>query len=103
MLRVVPAQQCLDAHNAITQYVYLRLIAQEKFVAFDTAPQARLYFETLRQQEIEVAGEKARGVSTGILGLVHGRVGVLQQLLHVGRVVGVVRNANRCGHRQFVA
>ena len=74
--------------------VHLRLVAQEELLVLDRLAQPALDLEALGEQEVQVVGEEAHGVAPRVLRLVHGVVGVLEQLLHVGRVVRVVADAD---------
>ena len=99
VLWVVPAHQCFHADDAAAQHIHLRLVTQEKFASLDAPSQARFHFEAFREQEIEITGEKARSIASSVLGLVHRRISVLQELLHIRRIIRVMRDANRGGYR----
>jgi hypothetical protein len=73
----------------------LRLVTQEELLVLDRLAQPALDLQALGQQEIQVAGEEAHGVAARVLRLVHRVVGMLQELVHVGRVVRIVADADR--------
>ena len=82
--------------------VHLRLVAQEEFLVLDRLAQPPLDLQALGEQEIQVVGEEADRVAAGVLRLVHRVVGVLEQLVHVGRVVRIVADADRRRHVDLV-
>ena len=75
--------------------LHLRLVAQEELLVLDRLAQPALDLQALGEEEIQVVGEEAHGVAARVLRLVHRVVGVLEQLVHVGRVVRVVADADR--------
>lgn len=51
---------------------------------------------------IILVGEKAVGVTSSLLGGIHGRVGALNQLLISSGIMGVLNDAHATGHRQLL-
>jgi len=87
-LRVLPAQQRLGADHAAAQHVDDRLVAEHELAALERLAQPLLAGDA--PDVLGAAGGRPPAgdpVAPGLLGLVHRRVGALQELLGVAAVV----------------
>ena len=92
-LRVLPAHQRLHAHYAAGA-VALRLVLQQELILGEGGAQVAFQRGAARHGGLHVGVEKAQRAAPGRLGLVHGQVGLLQQLAHAGASVVERGDAN---------
>ena len=92
MVRVLPAQQRLERHHALGLDVDDRLVVHVELPRGQRRAQRRLDRDALLQALVHAGAEELEVVAAAILGLVHGGVGVAQQLAHVRTIVRVERN-----------
>jgi hypothetical protein len=90
----MPAQQRLHADHLAVRETDLRLVVQAELVFGDRAPQ--LGFELLAALDLALhrLDEEAVGVAAVRLGAIERDVGVAQQLVRIGVVVGKDRDAD---------
>ena len=96
-LRIVPAHQRFDADDAAGGEADLRLVMQHELPLGDGAAQARLERQPLHGAALHVVRAELVRVAARFLGAVHRAVGVAQQRLRVGAVVGIERDADAGG------
>jgi len=87
--RVMPARQRLDAMDRAVAGADLRLVVQAQGLAGDGAAQRRGMHQPLLGELVHVGVEEAIGAAAGALGLVHRGIGLLDQRVDVGGIVGV--------------
>ena len=100
--RVVPARQRLDAMDGAVAGPDLRLIVQLQRVVGDRAAQRRAVLQPLLGEPVHVGAEEAERGAAGLLGLVHRRIGLLDQRIDVGGVVRIQADADAGGHRHLL-
>jgi hypothetical protein len=66
----------------------LRLVVQLQPVVCQRAAQRRAVLQPLLGEPVHVGAEEAEGGTAGLLGLVHRRIGLLDQRIDVGRLSG---------------
>ena len=89
MFAVVPAQQCLHPHQGVVAQAEFRLIVQTQQIVLHRPAQASLEIQPISQPAAHRRGVHGHRAAGARLGLVHGRVRVLQYGRDVGAVVGV--------------
>jgi len=87
--RVLPAQECLERDHALRFDVDDRLVVHIELAALQRSAQARFDGDALLEPLVHALAEELVVVAATILRLVHGGIGVAQQLAHVGPVVGI--------------
>ncbi|OIQ86952.1 hypothetical protein GALL_311710 [mine drainage metagenome] len=85
----LPADQGLRAAYPASGEIDLGLIMEQKLLVLDRPPQPVLDIHAFHQHAVELAREVLEIVAPGLLGLVHGRVGLLEQIIRVAPVIGV--------------
>ena len=93
--RVFPAAQRLGAHRAAVGEAVDGLVVQAQFAALPGAAQFFFQLHPALHRLVHGLGIKAVAALAGDLGLVHGDVGVLEQLHGAGRIEGEQRDAHR--------
>ena len=88
MLRVVPAHEGLDADEAPARRLDLLLVVQDQLVLGDRPPQLVGQRDLRGRASVDRPGEEVEAAAPRLLGPVHRRVRVRQQLFHFRRVVG---------------
>jgi len=86
---VLPAQECLERDHALRFDVDDRLVVHIELAALQCRAQARFDGDALLEALVHALAEELVVVAAAILRLVHGGVGVAQQLAHVGAVVRI--------------
>ncbi len=86
---IAPAQQRLGADRPPADDVELGLVMQMQFGAEERLMQTVLQQQVFLCLEVHPFVEEAIGVAPRILGVVHGRVGLLQQAIEIAAVFGV--------------
>ena len=81
-----PAQQGLGADDAAVAQVDFRLVADIELVALQRAAQLALQHQPLDRRGVHLRGVEGEGVAAVLLGVVHGRVGVADDVDDVFRV-----------------
>ena len=100
--RQPPAQQRFGADDAAVAQVDLRLVADHELVAFQRAAQLALQHQPLDRRGIHLRRVEGEGVAAVLLGVVHRRIGVADQ---VDDVLGIARaegDADARGEKYFV-
>jgi hypothetical protein len=88
-IRLLPADQGLDARDLTGDKIYLGLIVQQELIALDGAAQAAFKRLPLHRSEVHFRGEELEIVAAVFLGVVHGGVGILYErfrILAIGRI-----------------
>ncbi len=102
--RMVPANERLDAHELAVAHVHLRLIVQDELVALDRLGAGRPRSSSRsRDRLVHVWAVETVDVEPVVLGRVHRRVGVLDELVLGAAVVRVRGDAHARAHVQLVA
>ena len=83
-----PAQQRLGADDPAVAQVDLGLVLDHQLVALERAAQLALEHQPLDRGGVHLRGVEGEGVAAVLLGVVHGRIGVADQ---VDDVLGVAR------------
>ena len=96
-LGVLPAYQRLGAGDFPPIEVNLRLILKKKFLPLDRAAQAVFQHQPLVDPRVDLLRIKLEGISSELLGAVHGGVRVLQYRFPVGTVLRVKARADAAG------
>src|SRR5205814_10576816 len=86
--RQPPAQQRLGADDTAVAQVDLGLVADLQLIALQRAPQFALQHQPLDRGGVHFRGVEGEGVAAVLLGVVHRRVGVADQ---VDDVLGIAR------------
>ncbi|MNZ73944.1 hypothetical protein D3C78_923780 [compost metagenome] len=86
--RMVPARQCLDAHQASTLQCHLWLIHQHQPIIGQGVTQRGLQHQALQGNLVHFFEKEAEAARSRALGLVHRDIGTLQQALHILPVTG---------------
>ena len=94
VLRVVPAQQRLGTEHAARAHVDLGLVVQAELGGVQRLLHATERDEAVLGAPVLLGIEEQVAVAAGLLGAVHRLVGVAQQGLAVGAVVGEHRGAD---------
>ena len=99
-LGVAPAQECLERGRLVL--VQHRQVHDLELVPLEGAPQAVEQQHPLERALAHLRREEAVGVLALLLGSVHGEVGVAQQRVGVGAVLGVDADAGARAERHVV-
>ena len=102
-LWVHPAQQHLGTRHAVVSQHQLRLEHQLQLLARDGLAQLALQLQALVDGNLHLRGEEMQGIAPGMLGPVHGGIGLLENvrgLLQAQRVQG---DADTGADRQLMA
>ena len=97
-----PAYQRFGADQALAAQAKLGLVVQAQFVALQSAAQFLFHGHALVDLEGQRAGIELAAVTALGLGLVHGRVGVLDQGGDVEAVLGVEADADAGADEELV-
>ena len=91
--RMIPAQQRLEAGDAAVLQPHDRLVGEREFLALDGAAQVGFELQPVGADGAEGRAERLDAVAAEALGLVHGKLGVLDHVLGRGSaaVVQVMR------------
>ena len=92
--RQAPAQQRLGADHAAVAQVHLGLIQNDEFVALQGAAQLALQHQALDRRRIHVRNVERTRIAAILFRVVHGRIGVADQVDDVLRVVGADGDAD---------
>ena len=92
-LRVCPTGQRLIAQDT-PGLVHHWLVKQDQFLALQTLAQVGFHRRTGRHHRLHGRVKKTQCVATGCLGLVHGQVSTLEQLVDAGQMVVKQRDAD---------
>jgi hypothetical protein len=92
--RQPPAQQRLGADHAAVAHIDLGLVANHELVALDRAAQLALEHETFDRGRIHLRRIEREGIAAVLLGVVHRRVGIADQIDDVLRVARTERDAD---------
>jgi hypothetical protein len=99
---MLPAQQGLDAGNAVALKVALGLIVQDELVALERPAQAGFQHQPLDRLGLDLRGMQQTRVAAGFLGGVHRSFGVLGERDLVVGVGGKQRGADAGSHAAFL-
>ena len=94
--RVLPAQQGLHAHHA-SVLAHLGLVMQNKFLIAQTLPQLDVQNRTGGGRCLHLGVEPAYRVAPRRLGLVHGQVGLLEQVADAFQLFAEYGDADTAG------
>jgi len=97
-----PSQQRFRAVDLTRGQIDLRLIHQAQFIALDGRAQAAFDQHAVLHFLIEVGREKLEIIASQMLGAVHRRVGMLDDLVHGAGVVRIQAQTDGRGHEQFL-
>ena len=100
---MAPAQQGFGAGDQAGAQVDPRLVVQHKFFLRQRGVQLRLDGLALDRAHIHFLVKKLVIVAPAFLGVVHGRVGMLDQGFDVAAVLRKHADADAGGHMQLVA
>jgi len=101
-LGMPPAHQRLDPGQLAASEVELRLIVQHQLIARHRAAQGVLHHQALERARGQLRGKELVVVAPLRLRLIHGKVGVLEQVIDVITILWIKCNADAGGHRQVV-
>lgn len=93
LLRMQPAQQRLDAHQAAAGQLELRLVVEDKLALLQRHAHAGNQLQVLGHAGVHLRIEEAEGIAPVVLGPVHGGVGVFQQGVEIRPVLRVLGDA----------
>jgi len=79
----VPADQGLTAEDPASGQVHPRLVVQLELIALQRPPQLALQLQAFGHEGIDFAREELEVVPPGVLGAIHGRVGMFEQGLRI--------------------
>ncbi len=100
--RQAPADQRLAADHAPVAQVHLGLVQDHELVALDRAPQLGLQHQPLDRRGAHLRREEAVAVAAVLLGVVHRRVRVADQVDDVVGVARAQRDADAAGDVELV-
>jgi len=100
---VVPAQQRLDAGQALAVAAELRLVEQDELLLLQGMAQVAFQFQALQGAGVHVRLIELEVVFAALLGVVHGSVGVFHQLAEFVAVLRAQGNTNTGGHKKLAA
>ena len=100
--RVRPAHQRFGAHQGLAAQAVLGLVEQAQFVALQGAAQLLLHGHAFVDLEGQRAGVELAAVAALGLGLVHGRVGVLDQRGDIDAVLRIEADADAGADEELV-
>ena len=100
---VLPADQGLDADDAVIAQAALGLVVQQQLPTFQRTAQCALQLQGACCLCLHVGGIEVVGVAPFLLGTVHGHVGMLREGLQVFAVLGIHGNAQRRRHHELMA
>src|ERR1700687_1741851 len=102
MLWMLPAYERLYACDVSCLEIYLRLVMQQQLLAFNSISQ--LAFQGLARDGLQthIWAKELVIVSPTFLGVIHRRVGILDQRLRIFAVVGVGAYADAPGNAKTV-
>ena len=87
-LRRLPADQRLGADHPAAAHVDLGLVVEDEFAGRQGGAQAGELLAVGRASAVVVGIEENEAIAAGLLGDVHGLVGIAQQAVGIGAVVG---------------
>ena len=76
---------------------------QHEFLALERIAQCRFEVEPACRARVEIGREEPERVPAGVLGVIHGGIGVLEQQLGVLVIERVERDADRGRHEQLLS
>ena len=97
-----PAQQRLGTDDAPVAQVDLRLVAHHELFTLDRAPQLALEHQPLDRGGVHLRRVERIGVAAVLLGVVHRRIGVADQIDDVLGVAMAERDADAHGKEQLL-
>jgi hypothetical protein len=97
-----PAQQRFGAVDLARGEIDLRLIQQAQFVTLDGGTQSALDQHALMHLLVQIIGKELEVVAPQVLGAVHRRVGMLDELVHGGGIVRVQAQADGRGNERLL-
>ena len=89
-----PAQQGFDAGDQAAAQIDLGLVVQGQFIALDGMAQGGFHLQVSQGLGIHRLVVECEGVAPGVLGAVHGGVGVLQQGVAILAILRVKADAD---------
>ena len=98
-----PADQGLHADQLAGEGVHLGLVVEGQLAGLEGPAQAALEFEAFAVARRDAVVEEADLVAAALLGQVHGGVGVLDEGVAVGAVMGIDGDADAQGDGELVA
>src|SRR5271166_6158386 len=93
---MTPAQKRLNPRDCAGAQIYLGLIMQHKFAPLQRMAQIAFETVSLERTPVQIGFEKLIIVASAILGLVHGRVGILEKVFSRCSVLRESDDANTC-------
>src|SRR6266853_6295245 len=99
---MLPAYECLDTRDGSCLEIYLRLVMQQQLLPFKSITQLAFQGLTLDGLGTHVWSEEVEIVAPRLLGVIHRRVGILDQRLRIFTVVRVGAYANAHGNAKTV-
>ena len=99
---MLPADQRLDANDQSALQADQRLVMQDELAVDQGAPQVAFHHQALEGRLVHVRRIETEGIAPHLLGLVHRRIGVAQQVFHVPAVLRAKADAQRLGEGQFM-
>ena len=102
MARQTPAQQRFGADNQTVVQVHLGLVQHHQLIAFQRAPQLGFQHQAFDRCGIHFRRIKRKVIAGILLGVIHGRIGVTNQINHVFRITRTEGNANAGGQEQLM-
>ena len=91
---MLPAQQRLHAGDLAGVHFHQRLVMQHKLVPSQRLSQSGFEFQAPRRAHIEFRGIELEIVPAHLFGVVHGDVGVLQQIFGAVVIEGIECDAD---------
>jgi hypothetical protein len=102
-LGVVPAKQALGADHFAGLRLDDRLVVELELLSLERAPQRHLDLQPFGAPRGELGREEPEAVPPELLRVVHRRIGVLEQRLRVGSILGMDRESEAAAHVDVVA
>ena len=100
--RQAPAQQRLGADDAPVAQVHLGLVVDHQLVALQRAAQLALEHQPLDRRGVHLRGVEGEGIAAVLLGVVHRRIGVADQVDDVLRIARAEGDADAGGEEHLV-
>src|SRR6266566_300899 len=99
---MLPAYERLDTRHGSCLEIYLRLVMQQQLLAFKSISQLAFQGLALDGVETHVWSKELVIVAPRLLGVIHRRVGILDQRVRIFTVVGVGAYANAHSNAETV-
>src|ERR1700733_2437285 len=95
---MLPTQERLDTRDISCLEIYLRLVMEQEFLALKCISQLAFQRLALDGPETHVRLKELVIIASGLLGMIHSRIGILDHCLPIFAVIGVGAYTNAHGN-----